>query len=250
MKWEQSKVRTLVLAPMLVISYYTLEGLFSMDGLAVEMSKDTACEFFFSAVRWALDLLHAKLMFYRWVISATLWHLGFDTALGLVMLSPVIVVICHLHHESQSWRWAGWLLVLSLVLSLSTSPPSVFPCLDFSLLHPSWSSLSPSAQGVRLVCHGLFPITLLTLWPLWWLCWGLGVRPSLVAWESFISRSFHCFIPIQSVVCLFPPYWRFPKKLYLFCGFLDPRNSSLLYLKFYLWFLFLLFTVKPTIALK
>lgn len=26
----------------------------------------------------------------------------FDTTLGLVMLFPVIVVICHLHHESQS----------------------------------------------------------------------------------------------------------------------------------------------------
>lgn len=160
----------------------------------------------------------------------------FDTALGLVMLSLVIVVICHLHHVSQSWRWAGWLPVLSAVLSLPTSSPSVFPCLDFSLFHPSWSSLSPSAQGVRLACHGLLPITLLALWPLWWLCWGLGVRHSLVAWESFISRSSQCFIPIQSVICLFPPSWRFPKKLYLFCGFLDPRNSSLLYLKFYLWF--------------
>lgn len=132
-------------------------------------------------------------MFYRWVISATLWHLGFWYSLRVCNAFP-----CNSSHLSfvpwESELKVGWVAACALCCTFSSDIISICFSLPWLLSAPSLLKfLKPLGSGSQTcVFVGCSPsrVTLHALWPLWWLCWGLGVRR-----ESFISRSFQCLYP-------------------------------------------------------
>lgn len=102
---------------------------------------------FSSAVCWALDVLHAKLMFYHWVISATLWHLGFWYNLRACNAFP-----CNSSHllfaPWESELKVDWVVACALCCTFSSNIISICFSLPWFLSAPSLLKfLKPLSSG-------------------------------------------------------------------------------------------------------